>query len=220
MNTNSKSLILIALILTFSISLSCEVPKKIVSFAKSAIIPGWGELSQKNNSGYFFLSSEIALHITKYYFNNESDIKINESKNFAYKKAGMTSNLKSEDQLIMVGKYNSSGFESGGYNEHIVLTARQIYPNDTASQETYISQNALSEDFHWNWDSKQSRNKYLIMRKKSMELKDYAKSISGFVILNHAISAFNAARITNKKVNLGIDLNSQNKLLMSCNYNF
>lgn len=220
MNTSFKKLTIVLFLVIGFIQLNAEFPVKMKSFAKSAILPGWGELSQNHKSGYLFLSTEVALILSTKYFNEESKIKISQSKNYAYKKANMSNNLKSDEQLIMVGKYRSSGFESGGYNEYIVIQAKTLYPDEPANQANYIMENQLSDQYYWNWDSKASQNKYLIMRKRSLEIKDYAKAISGFIILNHAVSAFNAARVTKKNVELGFDLNIENKPLITCGVHF
>ncbi len=212
------------MILCFTLLISMleakEKPVKMISFVKSAIIPGWGELSQNHKSGYIFLSNEIALFLSYYYFQNQSDIKMKESIMYAYSKAHLSPEYNTEEYRLLLSKYLSSGYLAGGYNENVVNTAKSLFPNNPTSQNEYIMENVLPEDVYWNWDSKQDQKKYLLMRKDSNLLKDWTKAASGAILVNHIISAFNAARVTKTNVQFGVDINSDNKPLLSAQYRF
>lgn len=215
-----KTIAILGFIFTCSLLQAKEKPVKMISFVKSAIIPGWGELSQNHKSGYLFLSNEIALFLSYYYFDNQSDLKMKESVMYAYKKAHLSPENNTEEYRLLLSKYMSSGYFSGGYNENIVKTAKSLYPDNPVSQNEYIMENVLPEDVYWNWDSKQDQKKYLLMRKDSNLLKDWTKAASGAILVNHIISAFNAARVTKRPVQFGVDINSDNKPLLSAQYRF
>ncbi len=213
--------LMLLLSITFALAATDKQPKKIVSFLKSALIPGWGELSQNHKSAYVFFTSEASLILSYKYFELQSDNKINQSLLYACKKAHIPYKIKDENLRLIVGKYNSSGYNSGGYNESIVKAAMSLYPDNPDAQTNYISANILPEDIYWAWDSVADQNRYRIMRKDSNEFKDLAKAVSGAIIANHIASAFNAARVTKKnKADIGIGFNHELKPLLTCNYKF
>ncbi|MDD2651127.1 MAG: hypothetical protein PHF36_08355 [Candidatus Cloacimonetes bacterium] len=204
----------ILIVLFIFTSLSAE-NNKLLSFVKSAILPGWGELSQRHNSAYFFFTSELSLLFAYKYYDMRSENKISESLLFAYNRANMSIKLDNEDLRVIVGRYNSSGFESGGYNESIVNKAMSLYPNDTEAQTNYINNNILDESIYWAWQSTAEQNKYRIMRKNSAEYKDITKALTGAVIANHIASAFNAARVTKNSGDLYISISADLKPMLN-----
>ena len=127
----------------------------------------------------------------------------------------MSIKLDNEDLRVIVGRYNSSGFESGGYNESIVNKAMSLYPNDTEAQTNYINNNILDESIYWAWQSTAEQNKYRIMRKNSAEYKDITKALTGAVIANHIASAFNAARVTKNSGDLYISISADLKPMLN-----
>lgn len=217
----SKLLILfLFIIMALSLRAEARVPNKLLSFAKSAIIPGWGELSQGHNSAYIFFASELSLIFSYKYNDVKADNKINESLLYAYNKAHVSCKLNDEDLRLIVGRFNSSGYNSGGYNESIVNQAISLFPNDTEAQSNYINNNVLPDNIYWAWDTVADQNKYRIMRKHSNEYKDVTKALTGAIIANHIASAFNAARVTKNTGQFSISLNSELKPLLNYQIEF
>ena len=197
MKLNFKQVLVIIILLLSYHRLSAQ--PKVLTALKSAVVPGWGELSKGNSSGFIFLSSEIALWSTFFYFNHESDLKIKQSEQFAFNKANLNNFNIDNQYWLLMEKYNSSGFESGGYNESVVKKALELYPANPQMQTEYILNNKLDDSVQWDWKSRDIRKKYQIMRKDSAHYDDYAKAVTGAIIVNHMISFFNAMRVANRE---------------------
>jgi hypothetical protein len=169
------------------------------SFLKSAILPGWGELSNNHRSGYAFMTAEFMLWFSKYYFSNESKLYDKASTLYAIKYAHINASMSYDEEYYdNLRRFLSSGYESGGYNADVVLKAKYIYPDDLIKQQEYILANIYEDDFFWQWDDKDKQRDYKIMRKRITQHSDYSKSVTGFIILNHLASAFNSTRISAK----------------------
>jgi len=221
MNTNFKTILLITLLLFSVIFLNSEEVNPRKAFLKSALIPGWGELSMGNHSGYFLLASEIMLWTSMFYFNEEEDLLFKESFNYAVKYAHIDPNSDFDEiYLYHLTKYNSSGFDAGGYNAYIIEQAESI--EDPLERQEYIQNNIYNDDLYWEWDSKDRRRKYGIKRKDALHYKDYAKAVSGVITANHILSAINSLRIGSKKRKVNIDVSVNDKLdpMLFIRYNF
>jgi hypothetical protein len=168
---------------------------------KSALVPGWGELSLGNNSGYVFLASEMAFWGARLYFNNESELKIRQSRQFAYNNANMKSLNVDAEIWHLMSRFNSSGFESGGYNESIIIKAMAEYPNPDQLEErtAFILENILDENIGWDWGTRENRREYQHLIRDSGHFEDYALATGGVIILNHVLSFLNTLRIANNK---------------------
>ena len=200
MNINFIKKLLIILLV---ISLSSAWAKKInpqLSMLKSAVLPGWGELSNNNKAGYAFIASELIFWSSKFYFIQEGKIKETESINFAIKYAGIESISSYSDKFYEdLKRYSSYGYESGGYNAFIVDQAENIYPDDYNAQQEYIQDHIYSDDFFWDWESKDKRKEYGILRKRITQYADYSKTMTGAIIANHIVSALHSLISTAKK---------------------
>ena len=222
MKSNSKKIIVLLIFLSifsFIYATKQHVGKSIL---KSAILPGWGEISNGNKTGYVFLSNEVFLWFTKYYFHKESSLYEEASKYQARKYAHIDPTINFNEQFYLDLKgYMSSGFEPDGYNAYVVQLAKETYPDSLEAQQDYILENMYSDNFHWNWDDKDRKYDYKILRKRITQYSDYAGAMTGFIILNHLISAINSARISAKlkKVEFRVSLKNQ-KPYLSCKYKF
>jgi hypothetical protein len=178
-------------------------------FLKSALIPGWGELSMSNKSGYAFLAMELLLWSSHFFFLSEVKLREEEAYIYALQNAGINPGNRDEEYLVLLGKYNSSGFEPGGYNEMVYRRAKSLF-SDPYEQDQYIAENAISEEsLFWNWESREHRRDYSIMRKNADHNRDYAKAVVGAIVANHLISMINSVRIgvtrrRAERVNFGV----------------
>ena len=68
-----KAIIIVSLLLSVTFLFGKEISVR-KSLFKSLILPGWGELSAGNKSGYGFIATEVALWSIKFYFANEQDL--------------------------------------------------------------------------------------------------------------------------------------------------
>jgi len=156
MNTSFKCLLLIIVLLTAAVNGSAQEPDPRKAFLKSALIPGWGELSQGNNSGYILIFSEVMLWSAKFFFNEEEDLLLKESYNYAVKYAHIDPDSDiNDDYLYHLTRYNSSGFDAGGYNSYIVEQAESI--EDPIERQEFIENNIYHDDLFWEWDDKNNR---------------------------------------------------------------
>ncbi|MDD4155722.1 MAG: hypothetical protein PHY08_04035 [Candidatus Cloacimonetes bacterium] len=220
MNINFKKLFILSFLIYLSFNIYAQ--PKIITALKSAVIPGWGELSKNNTSGYVFLASEIALWSGKIYLQNESDLKIKQANQFAINQANLVNYNCPEKIKLLMEKYDRSGFESGGYNESIVRQAIEQFPYNPEAQTEYINNNKLPSEYYWDWQSRDTRKTYQIMRKDSAHYKDYAKAVTGVIIVNHIASFFNTLRITNKesRVNISSSFDKDLNPFIFCNVKF
>ncbi|MCF7792624.1 MAG: hypothetical protein K9N09_00875 [Candidatus Cloacimonetes bacterium] len=217
-----KKLIIIFLLMILAINIFCEVKPRSKAL-KSALIPGWGELSMKKSSGYFFMGTELILWAATFYFDNEIDLKEKASKNYAYKYAHINTDIElTEDYLYDVKKYMSSGYEAGGYNAKIVEQAMAMFPDDPAAQTAYIDENTYSDEYYWNWDDTERKHDYAILRKRMTQYDGYIKGITGGIIANHLFSAINSLMIANKinNVELSMDFDEQFNPTFLATYKF
>lgn len=195
--------ILILLLLSMTVLMTAEEISIRKHMLRSALIPGWGELSAGNKSGFIFLASEVLLLSSRFYFAEEADLKTKASYNFAVKYAHINPDLDlSDDYYYHMTRYISSSFETGGYNANIVEIAKVLYPDDLLAQTQYIEENAYSDDDYWGWDDEFKQKEYSILRKRITQYGDYVKAITGAVIANHIFSALNAFRASSRLNNL------------------
>lgn len=186
---------------------------------KSALIPGWGELSMDKKSGYAFLALEAILWGTKYYTIDQEDISARKAFIYAVENAQINPELDfEEDYLDLLKKYNNSGFEPGGYNFVVMQQALSLYPDDSEMQESYVSEHGISDAYAWDWESFEARKYYAGRRTDILDYADAGKAITGVILANHLLSVINtaigskkAARLTShlkldKDLNPGLEL--------------
>ncbi len=186
------------------LSLNAQNSSRAITILKSAIVPGWGQLSIQKQRGYVFLTNEILLISGLYYFNTESDVKLNKAYDIALCSAHINPGSYSDAYLITIGKYTTNGFDVNGYNTNVHEQALALFPGDEPSQATYFDQNMIPDARGWNWDSNDKRQDYRKVRKESLDLKDTAKVITGMIIANHLINLIDVARTTAHKSNIQV----------------
>lgn len=162
---------------------------------KSALVPGWGQVSIDRPYGYAMLASEFFCWSAYYYSHNEQTLKARESYEYALEFAHINPGSYNSSYYNNLRKFNSSGFEAGGYNDFIRQEAIYRYPDDPVQQQAYIDENGIPDEMAWNWDNIQRREDYSIIRKEILELKDQAQIISGVLIANHLISSIDILRL-------------------------
>jgi hypothetical protein len=199
-----RHLLLGFLLLTLFLSLSAENTSRASVILKSALVPGWGQLSVQKNRGYVFMANEILLFSGLYYFNEESDSKLTEAYDVALHYAHIRPGIYSDTYLINLGKYTTNGFDVNGYNTNILEQAELLFPDNQQAQQDYFDHNMIPDSQGWNWDSNDKRQDYRKARKESLDLKDYAKVVTGMVIANHLINIIDIARTTAHQRNLKV----------------
>lgn len=224
MNTNFKIIIAVILICISVNSIQADgTIKPGLNFLKSAIIPGWGQLSLEKNYGYGFLLAEASFWTMRLYYLQETDNNAQASYNYAREFADVDPQGHFSNQFYDdLRDYSSSGFDSGGYNAHIAAEAIDEYPDNPEAQQAYIDANAYDDDHYWNWSSDENMSRYNRYRNNIDQYKDYLKLVSGVIAANHIIGAIDALRLSNhlKHVRFGVDTNSDHVPLLTCTVKF
>jgi len=154
-------------------------PAKAVLY--SLLIPGMGELyADRFDQGKYSLIAEGGLWLTYISFLQYGGWVRDDSRRFAASHAGADIAGKSDQFFVDVGNYKDT-YE---YNEE-KLTDR--------SPERLYDVNA---GYYWRWDTEESRRTFRVMRVSSERVFNNAKFVIGALIVNHIISAVNAARLT------------------------
>lgn len=186
MAINSKKYLIIVIILCLSLPILAD--SYSFSPLKSALIPGWGQISNDHSAGFVHLGLEVAFISSLIYFSNEADVKKDQSVSYAIKYAHITSANHSESYYKTIGRYSSSYYEVGGYNQEVLNDAIANNPGDPIAQQNYINENALPEELNWRWDNKNNRYKYNSLRQDYYFNQDYATITTGVLVANHIFS--------------------------------
>lgn len=203
------------------ISVGYAAPKRGLLVLKSAIVPGWGQIESKHNSGYVLLANEILLLSGKTYYQEEKRLYVKKAKQYAEDYAGVSKGSKTGSFWIDLGKYDSSGFGPKGYSEMLKKEAMALYPYDVEAQESYITERQYNADQQWNWESSDQRLKYKSFRSKSRDSYDYAKNLTGVLIANHLLSTVQMLLIQKQQnVQLGMGMNSEKAPLVTMEFRF
>lgn len=223
MLSNSKWLAALLLLLSLTALTADSTIKPGLNFLKSAAVPGWGQISADRNYGFVFLLSEVSLWSLRFYYDQESDNNDEASFKYAIRHAGVDPyGSYDEDFFAAMREFHCSGFEEGGYNQHVAEDAAELFPDDPQAQQGYISQNAYDESHYWAWSSDDHQSNYSSYRRNIDEYADYMKLVAGVIAVNHIFSAFDALRVSNrmKRLQLGVDFNSDHQTMLTCTYRF
>lgn len=214
-----KRIYLICLALILAISLSAE--KRGVQLIKSLVIPGWSQISSGRDYGYVMLSSEVAIIGSMAFFNNESKGLMRESYEYAIKFAHLNPNHYDTEFYNHLARYESSGFDTGGYNAWVRKIALETYPYDPLLQQEYIDTHSYGDDKYWSWDDSGKRSEYNRLRNRSSDFKDYALVAGGVMLLNHLVSGIDVMRYTAKPRSSQLSFSVQDRTpLVNISYKF
>jgi len=158
-----------------------ESSRKAVGLAivYSLVVPGMGELYADGfSSGKYFLLAEGALWLTYAGFEIHGNDLRDAARSFAAARAGVDISGKDDQFFVDVGNFASMD----DYNEKRLRDRdlSRIY-NSAAGQ-------------YWLWDSQDSRLDYRNQRIASESAYNGRKFIVAAIVINHVVSAINAAR--------------------------
>jgi TM2 domain-containing membrane protein YozV len=147
--------------------------------ALSLLLPGLGEwYADDYATGKYFSIAEGTLWLTWTSFRMYGDWVRDDARDFAVQYAGINKEGKDAQYFIDIGNFQSVD----DYNEQMLLQrdADEIYnPNS---------------DYKWNWDTDERREQYRQLRVQSDEIYNNANFVIAAVVVNHVVSAINAAR--------------------------
>jgi len=165
------------------------------AFFLSLLVPGSGEyyVGQK---GYTkgFGATEAVIWSAALFNKYQGDMRRRDYIAYAAQQAG--SNPGRSDDLYYQNIYEWPN--SYWYNEDLVRQARELYPYDPAAQQAYVADKQYSEEDSWEWQNYDQFYYYRGLRVKS---RNYLHRISysvGASVLNHMLSAVNAARLAKR----------------------
>ncbi|OQB07640.1 MAG: hypothetical protein BWY18_00261 [Candidatus Cloacimonetes bacterium ADurb.Bin211] len=213
-NKSKLTISIIILILLLTVSLAAE--SRGLKVLKSMVVPGLTQIQDGRNYGYAMLSAEAGIISTLFYFNAEEDLRAQKYYEYAIKFAHIEPGKYDDQYFRNLSRYNSSGFEAGGYNAKIREEAIQLYPNDPIQQQIYIDEHCYPDEYSWNWDSLEHRRNYSKLRIQTRDLQNYGKLTMGVLIVNHIISGIDALRYTSQKPNpqVYLDIKDNQPILM------
>lgn len=178
-----KKVRLLILLSIISLLAAQEVtPKHAV--LKSALFPGWGELSYKNTSGYIFLGTEIALWL-------------------GYGGLQYSGYVQNQD-LMTYARINAGVTNYPDINEYWADLSNFISRDDHEEDmlENRTPQDIWSTDYQWEWDSEEDLIVYQeLYRKKELTLLSSEFVLTGMIV-NRIASVINVRYLQQKNMNL------------------
>ncbi len=214
MRYNGKISILLLAALLPAIPLCAQ--SKGLQFLQSLAVPGLSQIRNGQNYGYAMLTAEVGIISTLMYLNTEEKLKSQEYYEYALKYAHIQPGDYPDQYYRDLSRYNSSGFEAGGYNADVRQQAMSLYPTDPIQQQIYIDEHSYPESYAWNWDNLDKRGAYSKIRVQTQDLRDYGKMAIGVLIVNHLISGVDVLRSFSKrtKSQVYLDIKDQSPMLM------
>ena len=145
----------------------------------SLLLPGMGEwYAERFSTGKYFLMAEGGLWLTYAGFQLYGDALRDDARAFAVAHAGVSLAGKSDQYFVDIGNF----LNLDAYNEKKL--------RDREPERLY----SVAAGQGWNWDSDASRAAYRSERVGSDNVYNNRKFVVAAVIVNHVVSAINAAR--------------------------
>ncbi len=146
----------------------------------SLLLPGMGEYYADGfDEGRYSLIAEGGLWLTWFSFRQYGTWLQQDARNFASVHAGTPSSGKNDRYFVDLGNFNDI-YE---YND------KQL--QDRELENVYDANSA----YYWRWDSETNRQEYRAMRVSSEKVLNNAQFVIAGIVVNHIISAINAARL-------------------------
>jgi hypothetical protein len=166
--------------LCFTLAAQHVQPKN--SVLKSALFPGWGELSYGSKSAYLFLGAEAALWMSFAGLRYSGHVQNLDLISYARLHAGVSEYPESKEYWADLGNFIS-------YEDH-----------EEEMLENRTPENIWSADYQWNWDSQNELSEFKeLYRKKELTLLGSEFVITGMIV-NRIASVINVRYLKNKSV--------------------
>ena len=145
----------------------------------SLLLPGMGELYAEGfGSGKFFLFGEAGLWITYAIFEIHGNDLRDGARSFAAARAGVQIAGKDDQFFVDVGNFATMD----DYNDKRLRDREPSRLYSAASGQ------------YWRWDSEDSRMTFRDQRVSSEDMYNNRKFVAAAIVINHVVSAINAAR--------------------------
>ena len=160
---------------------------------KSAVLPGWGQHSLGHSTrGWVFMGVEAVTWLGAGFSWLESSWNRDDYVSLAMAEAGIDADGRGSQFLDDLSDFSSSH----EYNDYIRSLARYYYPDDPERQREYFENRARYGSDGWNWSSASARERFYQRLKDSRNWSRRALYIAGFALVNRAVSAIDAALLT------------------------
>jgi hypothetical protein len=173
------------------------------AFIRSLILPGSGEhYLGKKTLAKAFLITEVTLWIGYVAFNEYGKWIRNDAYAFAATHSGAKTDSKPSQFFVDIGNY-------GNVNEY----------NDAKQRMRQFEKVYSSEDYYWQWEDNQSRQKFENMRISSDQAINRSVFVLGGIFANHLLSAVDAVWQTHRH-NKKLNQNSEKKVSINIESDF
>jgi hypothetical protein len=162
------------------------------AFFLSLAVPGAGEYyvgQKKYTRG--FLAAEAVIWSLALFSRCQGAMWKDDYIAFAAAEAG--ANPSRKDDLYYQNIYEWPN--SDWYNEYQWAEARDLYPDDPDAQAAYVADKLYSGADAWEWQSAEEWDRFRNLRVKSESAYRRVTYAAGTALLNHMLSAVNAARL-------------------------
>ncbi|MHB1050029.1 MAG: hypothetical protein ACYC09_08130 [Bacteroidota bacterium] len=160
--------------------LTSEKKSPATAVLYSLLLPGLGEwYVDRFDLGKYSLISEAGLWLSYYSLQRYGAWMRDDARQYAVVHASAQVTGKNDQYFVDLGNFNDT-YE---YNEKKLIdrTPDRLYDVD--------------QGYYWQWDTDENRRAYRALRVSSEKVFNNSKFIIGAVIVNHIISAVNAARL-------------------------
>ncbi len=174
-----------------------SAPRKSIkkAFFLSLLVPGVGE-HYVGQRGYTkgFLASEALIWSFALLSRYQGRLWKDDYITFAAVHAGANPQRRDDGYYKDIYEWPNSYW----YNEYQWVEARDLYPDDPAAQAAYVADRLYSEADAWEWRDYQEWERFRSLRVKSESAYRRFTYAVGAVLLNHGLSAVNAARLAKR----------------------
>ncbi len=162
------------------------------AFFMSLALPGAGEYyvgAKRYAAG--FLTAEGLIWGFALVSKFQGDMWRSDYRNYAAQQAGANYGREDDNYYRDVYEYPNSEW----YNEDQWRQAREQYPTDPQAQAAFVAGRLYGTADAWRWTTESDWDRYRSMRVKSRKALQRISYAAGSALLNHLLSAVNAARL-------------------------
>jgi hypothetical protein len=162
------------------------------AFFMSLAIPGAGEYyvgARRYTAG--FLTAEGLIWGFALVSKFQGEMWRSDYRNFAAQQAGANYGRDDDNYYRDIYEYPNSDW----FNEDQWRQAREQYPNDPQAQAAFVAGRLYTAADGWRWATEDDWNRYRSLRVKSRKTLQRISYAAGSALLNHLLSAVNAARL-------------------------
>lgn len=182
--------IVLLLLMVAAQSSSAVSPEQRGAMLRSALLPGWGQLSLGHSArGAVFIGVEavtwtgFGLSYLEGVFNRD------DYRMLALQQAGISISDRSSQFLDDISDFDSSA----EFNDYIHRLARYYYPDDPDAQRDYYETHARFGADGWNWSSDSARLSFSDHLRDSRLWFRRSLYVAAFALVNRAVSVIDAA---------------------------